>query len=464
MFDANMAKDSKENPEKVPGRLVRTLKAGWMGSAVASSYLGGKLMDRLRGDDKRAEAELSRHVQNAKRIADTMKELRGPMMKVGQLLSTHAEALPGEYGEILRSLQSSAPPMSYQTIRDVIEMDLGGTPEELFKDFSREAVAAASLGQVHKATLPDGVVVAVKVQYPGAVASVDGDLKNLKFGAQVVKTFLADLVDNTRLDFTPIAEEIAEHLAQETDYCREAYNAQLLAKLFKREPWILIPKVHNQFSGLRVVTYDWVEGVDLGTALRADERSKRERVVELLSHAFWHQLMRGGVLHADPHPGNYRVLPDGRLGLLDFGCVKIFDEEFLRPFGEMVRARMTDDPERLKDAMSTLGLLVDRDDPDEIADVQRISGYFSVALDVDGEFDFGTYSYVRGAKELVLYFLQNRRIPPSQKEFLFMTRVVLGYYEYFSRARARMNFRAMVAPWVKDGWQGRAIRIPPYGE
>ena len=107
---------------------MRTLKTGWLGSTVASSYLGGKLMDKLRGEEGRAESELQRHLHNARRIAGTMKELRGPMMKVGQLLSTHAEALPGEYGEVLRSLQSSAPPMRYDTIRDVIEMDLGATP------------------------------------------------------------------------------------------------------------------------------------------------------------------------------------------------------------------------------------------------------------------------------------------------------------------------------------------------
>jgi hypothetical protein len=113
---------AKDPVEKVPGRLVRTLKAGFLGSSVASSYLGGKILDRFRQEGSRGEVELQRHLHNAKRIAATMKELRGPMMKVGQLLSTHAEALPGEYGEVLRSLQASAPPMSYATIRDVIEM------------------------------------------------------------------------------------------------------------------------------------------------------------------------------------------------------------------------------------------------------------------------------------------------------------------------------------------------------
>ncbi len=455
---------AKEPEEKVPGRLVRTLKGAWMGGAVASSYLGGKIADKLRGSESRADAELGRHLQNAKRIAATMKELRGPLMKVGQLLSTHAEALPGEYGEVLRSLQSSAPPMSYETIRDVIEMDLGASPEELFAEFSKTSLAAASLGQVHRATLKDGTKVAVKVQYPGAEASVDGDLKNLKLGAAMVKRLLADTVNNERLDFTPVAEEIAEHLAQETDYCREAYNAQLLGKLFEGQDWVVIPKVHTRYSGLRTITYDYLEGVDLGTALANPDQAYREAVVTKLSDAYWFQMLRGGVLHADPHPGNYRVLPDGRLGILDFGCVKVFDDAFLKGFTAMVKARMTDDEEGLKDAMVALELVSDRGDAQELADMERIASYFSAGLTRDEPFDFSEYSYVRGAKELVTYFLQQRRVPPSQRNMIFMTRVVLGYYEYFSRARAKLNFRQMVWRWIKDDWTGRAIAIPPYGE
>lgn len=454
----------KDVPEKIPGRLVRTLKTAWLGGAVGSSYLGGKLLDRLRGGERRTESEMERHLANARRIVQTMSELRGPLMKVGQLLSTHAEALPGQYGEILRSLQASAPPMSYGTIKDVIELDLGATPEELFEDFSHTAVAAASLGQVHRAKLRDGTLVAVKVQYPGADASVEGDLKNLKFGVSVIKSLLADMTGNQRLDLTPLAEEIAEHLVQETDYCREAYNAKLLGKLFQNDPEIVVPRVHDKYSGLRVITYDWIEGDDLDSALRHDNDERRRRTVLQLIHAFWHQMMAGGLLHADPHPGNYRVLPDGRLALLDFGCVKIFDETFLTQFIEMVLARFDNDLERLKRCMTALGLMDDPNSPEELADMEQIANYFAVGLQKDDEFDFGSYDYVRGAKELILYFLRRRRIPPAQKDFLFMTRVVLGYYEYFSRARARMNFRRITERYVRQGWKGRAIVIPTYGE
>lgn len=456
-----MAKDAHE---KVPGRLLRTLKTAWLGSTVSSSYLGGRLLDKLRGGDEaqRAAQSADRHLTNAKRIASTMAELRGPLMKVGQLLSTHADALPGEYGEVLRSLQSSAPPMSYATIRDVIERDLGGSPDELFASFSREAVAAASLGQVHQATLPSGAKVAVKVQYPGADASVEGDVKNLKFGAQLVKTMLADVTGNDRLDFTPVADEIAEHLSQETDYCREAYNAKLLGKLFEGDPEIVVPRVHDSHSGLRVITYDWLDGTDLNAALARDDQAARDRVVKQLTRAFWRQLFQGGVLHADPHPGNYRVLPDGRLALLDYGCVKVFDEAFLREFSQMTQARFFDDREQLKRCMVALGMLENPDDEAELADMERIANYFSVGLQRDADFDFVAFDYVNAAKELVQYFMARKRVPPAQKDFMFLSRVVLGYYEYFSRAKANMNFRRQVEHIVSAGYTGRAITVTPY--
>lgn len=461
---------AKDEGEKVPGRLMRTLKTAWLGGTVGSSYLGGKLLDKLRGgaegeDEKkrRGDESTERHIANAKRIATTMGELRGPLMKVGQLLSTHADALPGEYGDILRSLQSSAPPMSYATIRDQIERDLGGTPEELFATFSREAVAAASIGQVHKATLKDGTKVAVKVQYPGADASVEGDVKNMKLGASMVKATLAEITGNKNLDFTQIAEEVAEHLVQETDYCREAYNAKMLARLFKGDPHIVVPRVHDSHSGLRVITYDWLDGEPLDAALAREDPALRERVIKQMVHAFWMQLYRGGVLHADPHPGNYRVLDDGRLALLDYGCVKVFDEAFLREFLLMTRARFDGDDALLVKCMKTLGMLENPDDPDEVADMRRIADYFSTGLREDANFDFVAFDYVKSAKELVKYFMARKRIPPAQKDFMFLTRVVLGYYEYFSRAKANRNFRREVEHYIRDDWKGRAMTITPYG-
>ncbi|MEZ4338539.1 MAG: AarF/ABC1/UbiB kinase family protein [Sandaracinaceae bacterium] len=454
-----MAKDK----ERLPGRLARTLKVGLLGSRVGSSYLGGKIADVFRSDEARDSARVGRHVDNAKRIAATMTQLRGPLMKVGQLMSTHAEALPDEMVKLLQPLQTSAPPMAFATIREVLEEDLGEPLEALFASFGETAVAAASLGQVHRATLPDGTDVAVKVQYPGAVASVEGDLSNIHLATKMVKGLLSDLLGQTRFDVTPFAEELAEHLMQETDYCREAYNAKLLRALLEHDPELLVPRVHDSHSGLRVITYDWIEGEPLDWALEHEDRAIRERVVRQLQRAFWLQFFHGGLLHADPHPGNFKVLADGRLGILDYGCVKIFDEPFLRAFGAMMHAEMDEDEEALRDVFVELGLMEDRESDTEYEDMRKIAAYFSAGVREDAVFDFSEFDYPTAGRELVMHFLTRRRPPPAQRDFLFLSRVVLGYYEYFARAKAKMNFHRYVRPFFEDGFTGRKIVIPPWG-
>jgi len=452
-----MAKDK----ERIPGRLARTLKMGLLSGRVGSSYLGGKIAGAFRKESDETSGQ--RHVENARRIASTMAQLRGPLMKIGQLLSTHGEALPDEYGGILKTLQSSAPPMSYATIRDVLMDDLGEPPESIFADFTEEAVAAASLGQVHKGVLPDGTEVAVKVQYPGAEESVEGDLANIHLGSKMVKKLVADLLGQTRFDITPISDELAEHLVQETDYCREAFNAKLLGRLFADDPEIVVPRVHDSHSGLRVVTYDWLEGEDLDWGLAHEDEAVRARVVSQLSHAFWHQFFRGGLLHADPHPGNFKILADGRLGILDYGCVKIFEEPFMRAFAEMMHASIDGDEARLRDSFVALELMEDRERDDEYEDMLKIAEYFSAGVRVDEVFDFRDFDYVSAGRELVMHFLTRRRPPPAQRHFIFLSRVVLGYYEYFSRAGAKTNFHRVVWPYVKDGFTARSLEIPPYG-
>jgi predicted unusual protein kinase regulating ubiquinone biosynthesis (AarF/ABC1/UbiB family) len=448
--------------DELPGRLSRTLKTAWLGGSVGSSYLRGRIADAFRDAHGRADAESKRHAANARRAVSTMKELRGPMMKIGQLVSTHTKLVPGAWTEELISLQQNAPPMSFATISRVLEDDLSAPVGELFHQLGEEAVAAASLGQVHKGVLHDGTEVAVKVQYPGAEESVEGDVRNIELGATMIKRLLADALGRERLDITPMAEEMAEHLRQETDYCREAYNAKLLARLFEDDPMIVVPRVHDSHSGLRVVTYDWLEGEELDAGLTHADRAIRERTVTQLLHAFWYQLFRGGVLHADPHPGNYRILADGRLGLLDYGCVKIFSEDFMTHFSQMVLAQLEDDQEALVDCMSALGLVDDPDDEDQLEDIRRLADYCSVGIRADGEFDFGEFSYVAEGRALVGHFLSRGNPPPAQRDFLFLTRVLLGYYEYFSRAEAKLHFREKVMPYVEGGFTGRRIDIPPY--
>jgi predicted unusual protein kinase regulating ubiquinone biosynthesis (AarF/ABC1/UbiB family) len=450
--------------ERLPGRLARTLKTTWLTGRLGASYAGGRVADLLRSASAREEARDARHAESAARIAMTLRELRGPMMKVGQLLSTHAQALPPEYAALLAPLQQSVPALPFATIRRVIEAELGAPPELLFADFSERAVAAASLGQVHRARLrpqDGGGEVAVKVQYPGAAASVEADAQNVSIAAGVVKTLLADLAGQQGFDVTPMAEELVAHLRQETDYAREAWNAKLLGRLFADDPRVLVPRVHDTLSSARVVTYDWVEGVPLDEALDAGDAETRRAVSEGLVHLFWRQFFAQGVLHADPHPGNFRVLPDGRLGLLDHGCVKIFDESFMAGFAALHRAREDGDRDGVRAALVRLALVDDAADDAQVDDLERLSAYFAIGLDSD-DFDFGEHGYVDGARALARHFVARRRLPPQHRDFLFLTRVVLGHYEYYARARARLPFRALVRGYTARGWRGRAVPFVPY--
>lgn len=460
-----MAKDKESSrKERVPGRVARTLKSAWLGSRIGSSYLGGKITDAFRSGESRVSAATDRHLANAKRIAATMGELRGPLMKVGQLLSTHSDMLPSEYGGVLQKLQASAPPMTFETIRAVVEQDLGAPLSSIFTEFSREAVAAASLGQVHRARLLDGTEVAVKVQYPGADDSVRADLSNVSLATAMMKRLLVDALGQSRFDLTPFAEELAEHLLQETDYCREAYNAKLLGALFEGDREIVIPRVCDQASGLKVVAYEWIEGEPIDVALERGDPARRERVVRQLAHALWHQLFRGAVLHADPHPGNFKITPDGRLAILDHGCVKVFDEGFVRAFCDMIHATLTEDEARLRDVFVELELMEDRESDDEFEDMQKITQYFSVGTRSDEEFDFGAFDYLKSGRDLLAHFLTRGRPPPAQRHFMFLSRVLVGYYEYFARAEAKLNYHRLVMPYLEGGFTGRTIVVPPYGD
>ncbi len=451
---------SDDDRKPLPGRFVRTLKTAWLGGSIGSRYALGRIADSMRSSPDQDRG--ARHLENAKRVVATMTELRGPLLKVGQLLSAHLDALPPEYAAVLKPLQERVRPMGFATVRDVVETQLGADLETLFARFEREATAAASLGQVHRAALHDGTEVAVKVQYPGAQIAMAGDVENIKLAGAFTRKVVAEMLGDSRLDLTAFADELALHLLQETDYCREAYNAKLLRSLFEGDARIVVPRVHDARSSLLVVTYDWVEGVGIERALDEGDVEQRTRVVEHLAHAFWRQLLVGGVLHADPHPGNYRVLADGRLGMLDHGCVKIFDEAFLRSFVGLVRARMYGDEPATRAAFLALGLFEEGAPAEELEGLRRIADYCAAGLTERGPFDFREYGYLDRARELVMHFASQRRPPPAQRDFLFLSRVVLGHHEYFSRARVAIDYRALVEPYVEAGFTRRGIAIPDY--
>jgi len=456
---------------KVPGRLMRTLKTGRLSGLVGGSYIGGKLLDRFKDKGDAEKAQMERHLKNARRIVETMAELRGPMMKVGQLLSTHAEALPQEVVDILSALQSKAPPMPWAEVRQQVFAELGAWPEEVFASFEPEAFAAASIGQVHRgvAEVDEGgtttaIPVAVKVQYPAADGMVESDLRNLSTAIGLVKGVASDVIGQEKLDFTPVYEEIGEHMRQETDYCREAYNAQLMRAVLADQPDVVVPRVFNAFSSFRVITYEFVEGQPLAEFLKSGATAEQRRAVtERLARSFWAQIFEAGIMHADPHPGNYLIMEDGRIALLDFGCVKIFSERWVSDFTRLVRAYIDGDEAEERAAILALELVGEGASEEEMADMRKIGHYFSAGLLADEPFRFGAeFDYVGQGKDLIRHFLRARRVPRSHQDFIFLTRVALGLYEYFSQLDAPVNYHRIAWPFIEHGWQGRKVAIPDY--
>ncbi|RJS23973.1 AarF/ABC1/UbiB kinase family protein [Corallococcus sp. H22C18031201] len=260
----------------------------------------------------------------AEKLVATLGEMKGAAMKLGQAISMDPDLATPEVRQVLARLQNQAPAMSYAQVVQVVRQELGAPPEALFREFTPEAFAAASLGQVHRAVLKDGQPVAVKVQYPGIARSMLHDMENL---GMVVKT-----VSKTSrlLDGTAYFQEFRDELMLELDYRREASLAQGFKRSVARLPDLYVPTVIQELSAERVLTLELLPGQtlkDWGTTNPSPE--DRFRVARQLIRATYGPFFCAGEIHADPHPGNYMVMPDGRLGLLDFGSVKRFSPRFV---------------------------------------------------------------------------------------------------------------------------------------
>ncbi|MBF5043545.1 AarF/ABC1/UbiB kinase family protein [Aggregicoccus sp. 17bor-14] len=290
--------------------------------------LGAQLgVDALRGGARRltgGEAELLSR-GTAEKLVATLGDLKGAAMKLGQMAAMDPDLLGPEVRQVLARLQNQAPAMAYAQVARVVEEELGAPPERLFAHFERAPFAAASLGQVHRARLEDGREVAVKVQYPGVRQSLQGDLDNLGL---VVKTVS---LAGKGLDGSAYYREVCQELLLELDYRREAELARAFAASVERLPDLVVPGVVDARSAERVLTLELLPGPTLKDWVPTRPPAvERFRVSRQLVRAIYGPFFLEGLIHADPHPGNFLVLPDGRLGVLDFGSIKRFSPAFVQ--------------------------------------------------------------------------------------------------------------------------------------
>jgi len=409
------------------GRARRFFQLGNLAAAVSSRVLGGRLrravMAPFQSPEAAEEARVRGFVAIAERVVATMGEMKGAAMKVGQMLSQGLGDFPAEVLQVLSRLQDEAPPMDFETVSAQVEAAFDLHLHELFRYFDWRPVASASIGQVHRAELLDGTPVAVKVQYPGVAASLDADLDNLRMllrlGRVVLKSEAAEAYDR----------ELRAVLRAELDYEREARNIERFRAIYgadgdgRFDLRVRVPRVYHEYTRPTVLTMEYVQGEKLEAWLeRTPDPAERHRVSMLLFEVFARMFHELHLLHADPHPGNYLLGPDGSLVLLDYGCVRDFRPEFtdesLRLIQDLRRGRSAALPERFR----SLGFHnVERFDPAVLDELARL--ILAPYLVADGEaFPMGRWD-VQG--QLQRYLQSHLSLvhfqPPGEAIFFFRT-------------------------------------------
>ncbi|MDQ6811464.1 MAG: AarF/ABC1/UbiB kinase family protein, partial [Actinomycetota bacterium] len=315
----------KRESEKIPtSRARRTATVATLAASEAVKQFGTRAANVTRGEEASEQAMARRQLETAKQIVAVLGTMKGAAMKLGQVMSfldvgLVAEEHREEFQRELAKLRDSAPTVSFKQMRRVIEDDLEEPISEVFASFQEEPIAAASIGQVYKASLvEDGRDVAVKVQYPGVAGAVRADLQNLDMILRLLKRMTPGL------DVKAIAEEIRERIGEELDYELEAQNQRSLARIFAGHPFIVVPEVVTALSRERVLVSDFVEGVGF-EELKARPQAERDRLGEIVFRFFLGCLYRHRQFSGDPHPGNFLLQNDGRVAFLDFGLFKRMD-------------------------------------------------------------------------------------------------------------------------------------------
>ncbi|MBI1214484.1 MAG: AarF/ABC1/UbiB kinase family protein [Alphaproteobacteria bacterium] len=383
--------------------------------------------------------------EHAKKLMEDLGALKGPLLKVAQLLSTIPNVLPKEYAAELQKLQSQAPPMGWLFVRRRMMAELGAEWEKKFKSFEKEAAAAASLGQVHRAVLHDGRKVACKLQYPDMVSAVEADLKQLGLVMGVFEKY-----DQTVIT-SEIQKEIADRLYEELDYALELQRARLYGAMLADEKGVHVPEVVPELSTGRLLTATWLEGAPILDFVNAKD-AQRNAIAYNLFRAWYVPLYFYGVIHGDPHLGNYAVQKDDSINLLDFGCVRVFPPRFVQGVITLYRALQAGDIDMSVHAYESWGFEgLNR----ETIDVLNVwAGFLYGPVLDDAVRPIGVVEqggvYGREIASKVHKELQKVGGIKVPREFVFMDRAALGLGSVFLHLKAEMNWHDIFNELIQD--------------
>ncbi len=410
--------------------------------ARVSSKVGG-LAARLAG-----ERVLGLPLDRTKHAADLREALgglKGPLMKVAQIMSTIPEALPDEYVAELTQLQANAPAMGWPFVKRRMASELGPDWQTRFDNFEHEAQAAASLGQVHRATGHDGKALACKLQYPDMGAAVEADLKQLKLIFAIYARY------DPSIDTTHVHAEIADRLREELDYHLEARHMRLYRELLAGESEVHVPEPLDELSTDRLLTMDWVDGRPMMDFREADQETRNKLAMNMF-RAWYVPFYDGGVIHADPHLGNYSVREDLSINLLDFGCVRSFRPPFIGGVIDLYRALETDDRELAVHAYETWGFTGLSAD---VIDTLNLWAEFVYAPLLEDrsrriqEFESGGV-YGREVAGEVAHRLREQGGVTPPREFVFMDRAAIGLGGVFLHLKAEINWHRLFHELIAD--------------
>jgi len=434
--------------KKVPvNSFSRIWTLGSLQARVTAGYLAYWLRSRFSNAGKKQQLKSEAHLAAALKLFGTMGYLRGAVMKIGQMLANLPEVLPEEFAEVLSALHFEAPPMHYSLIREVFLDEFGREPEEMFASFNQQAFAAASLGQVHRARLHSGVEVAVKIQYPGIARTIKADLRNLRLLLQPLC-----LTEDWQNTLDKLAD-IEQMLLMETDYEQEAGFSEKARLLFTVDDRVAVPRVYGEYSTKRVLTTEYLRGCHLDEFLATDpSQEKRDHFTTLLTVATFRVYYQLHWFFADPHPGNFIFMEDGRLGVIDFGCTRIITDEDWRLIRELEQANLERDEAAFNRIIAKACLF---DGPEEMEPerlkVIRAGVYWNMEPWLkEGLFDFGDREFfMRGIDSLIE--MTRKRYTRGSPLYLWSNRFVFGGRAFCYRLKGRCEFRKIYlqeSAWV----------------
>ncbi len=410
--------------------------------ARTSGAVGG-IAARLAGARVGIRTDRTAHAEDLRAI---LGGLKGPLMKVAQLLSTIPNALPDEYAAELAQLQANAPPMGWSFVRRRMSTELGPDWQSRFASFGRDAAAAASLGQVHRATLPDGRAVAAKLQYPDMVSTVEADLRQLRLAMS-----LYHRIDNA-IQSDEVYKELAERLREELDYTREAAHLRLYRLMLADRPEISVPEPIDGLCSQRLLTMGWLDGTSLQTYLDTDpSQESRNQTARALFTAWYLPFYRYGVIHGDPHLGNFQIRPDTGLNLLDFGAIRIFRPRFVQGVVDLQHAVERDDMEAAYHAYENWGFTdLSHETMDVLTEWARFL-YEPLLQDrVRSIQESDDPLFGRAIAERVHAGLQRTGGVRPPREFVLIDRSAVGLGSVFLRLRAKLNWHRLYHETVAD--------------